>query len=43
MLLQEPTQFSLQVPELEPPLLVQELLPASVPELVPPLWAPPAF
>lgn len=43
MLLPEPTQFSL--PELElPPLLVQELLLASVPVLVLlPLLALPAF
>lgn len=46
MLLLEPTQFSLPVPELELPLpLVQELLLASVLELelLPPLLALPAF
>ena len=44
MLLLEPTQFSLPVPELERPLLlVQELLLASVLELVLPLLALPAF
>lgn len=43
MLLLEPTQFLLPVPELElPPLLVQELLLALVPVLVP-LSALPAF
>ena len=41
MLLLEPTQFSLPVPELGLPLLVQELLLASV--LVLPLSALPAF
>ena len=43
MLLLEPTQFSRLVPELAPLLLVQELLLASVLELVLPLLALPAF
>jgi hypothetical protein len=44
MLLLEPTQFLLPVPVLElPPLLVQELLLASVLALELPLSAPPAF
>ena len=41
MLLLEPTQSSLPEPALEPPLRVQELLPASVLVLVPALAPPP--